>query len=94
MNRLGLAAAILLPVTIAACHRNEPEPVAVPIMSGAEQACATRAAETTGADASTVTVVPTASTKTGESIYTVTANGVNYNCVVGPDLTVSSFTAQ
>ena len=93
MKKIGIVVALLLPVAMAACAK-KPEPMATPVLTGPEQACATRAAQVTGADASTVTVVPTASTKTGDTIYTATANGLNYNCVVGPDMMVSTFSAQ
>lgn len=94
MNRIGLACAIALPVFAAACNRT-PEPEPMPVMlTAAEQACVDQGVAMTGADPSTVIVTPTASTKTGESIYTVNAGGMNYNCVAGMDGTVSSFTAM
>ncbi len=84
---------LVLPMAFAACAK-KPEPVMVPALSAPEQACVDRAAATTGADPTAISVTPTASTKTGDTIYTVTANGVAYNCVVGPDMTVSVFGAQ
>lgn len=92
-TRIALAALLALPLAIGACAK-KPEPTPVPVLSGAELACVTRAAEASGLDASTITVAPTASTKTGDTIYTVTAGGVDYTCVVAPDMTVSQFAAQ
>jgi uncharacterized low-complexity protein len=63
-----LAAALLLPIALAACARQEPETVAVPTLSAAEQACVDQAVATTGADPATVTITPTAATKTGDTI--------------------------
>lgn len=93
MKRASLAMMLVLPMAFAACAK-KPEPVPVPVMSAGEQACVDRAVATTGADPTSVAVTPTASTKTGDTIYTVTANGVGYSCVVAPDLTVASFSAQ
>ncbi len=92
MRKAGLAAALVLPIVIAACNRTpEPEPMVMPTMSGPEQACADRAAQMAGVEAGSVSVVPTASTKTGATIYTVNAGGVEYMCVVEMDMTVSQF---
>ena len=86
---------MLLPmVFFAACARQQPETVAVPALSAAEQACVDRAVATTGADPATVTITPTAATKTGDTIYTVVANGQAYSCTVAPDLTVAQFAMQ
>ena len=41
-----------------------------------------------------VAVTPVASTKEGDTIYTVVAGGVAYNCVASPDGTVRSFQPQ
>ena len=54
-------------------------------MSPAEQACIAQGAQVAGADPATVTVTPVASTKEGDTIYTVVAGGVAYNCVASPD---------
>ena len=94
MRVSSLAAALLLPVVLAACARQEPETVAVPALSAAEQACVDRAVATTGADPATVTITPTAATKTGDTIYTLVANGQAYSCTVAPDLTVAQFAMQ
>ena len=90
MTRLALATALMLPVVLAACQRTPPPPPA-PVMSAAEAACAARAAEVAGVDTATVTVVPTASTKTGATIYTATVGNTAYTCVVEIDQTVSTF---
>ena len=62
-------------------------------MSAAEQACADRAATLAGVDPTAVGVVPTATTKSGATIYTASAGGVDYTCVVEVDLTISQFEA-
>jgi len=90
MTRLGFAAMALPFVVLAACQTAPPpEPVAV--VSPGEAACAAQAAAVAGVDAATVTVVPTASTKTGATIYTATVGDTDYTCVVEIDSTVSSF---
>ena len=93
MTRTGLAVALMLPVVLAACQKTPPPPPQ-PVLTGPEAACAARGAATAGVDVSTVTVTPASSTKTGEPIYSVVANGVGYNCVVGLDGAVQSFTPQ
>jgi hypothetical protein len=93
MTRIGLATALIVPVALAACNRTPPPPEPVPL-TAAESACAAAGANAAGVDAATVSVTPTSSTKTGETIYTVVANGVGYNCVVGPDNVVASFSPQ
>ena len=94
MTRTGLAVALMLPVVLVACQKTPPPPPA----AGADRAGgrpARRAAPRRRAStSSTVTVTPASSTKTGETIYSVVANGVGYNCVVGPDGTIASFTPQ
>jgi hypothetical protein len=90
MQKIGLAAMLLAPVIVAACNR-EPAPPPAPVMSAGEAACAARAAQVAGVDAATVTVVPTASTKTGATIYTATVGNQDYTCVVELDSTVSTF---
>ncbi len=90
MTRFGLAALVAVPIALAACHR-EPPPPPVPVQTAGEAACAARAAQAAGVDAATVTVIPTASTKTGATIYTASVNGVDYRCVVEVDSTVSTF---
>ncbi len=94
MRASTLAAALLLPMVFAACARQEPETVAVPALSTAERACVDRAVAATGADPAAVTVAPTAATKTGDTIYTVVADGQAYSCTVAPDLTVAQFAMQ
>ena len=94
MTRSTLAAVLLLPMVFAACARQQPETVAVPTLSAAVQVCVDRAVATTGADPAVVTITPTASTKTGDTIYTVVANGQAYSCTVAPDLTVAQFAMQ
>jgi len=90
MNRLSLAALLIAPIAISACAK---QPVA-PVLTAAEQACVARGAEISAMDPATVTVTPTSSTKVGDTIYTVVANGIGYNCVVSPEGVVTSFTAQ
>ncbi len=90
MTRFGFAALVAVPIALAACHR-EPPPPPAPIQSAGEAACAARAAQLAGVDPATVTVVPTASTKSGATIYTTTVNGVDYRCVVEIDSTISAF---
>ena len=69
---------------MAACAKQPPPPPA-PVLSPAEQACIATGAQTGAADPTTVTVVPTSSTKVGDTIYTVVANGIAYTCVASPD---------
>jgi hypothetical protein len=89
---LGLA--LIAPVVLVACNRQpEPAPAPLPVMSAGEQACIDRAAATTAVDPATITIVPSASTKSGATIYTVTAGGVSYSCVAELDGTVSGFSA-
>jgi hypothetical protein len=92
MIRRSLTAAIVLPLAIAACNR-APEPEPAPAMTGAEAACAAAATAALGVDAATVVVTPGAPTKTGAMVYTATVDGVDYTCVVEPDMTVSQFGA-
>ncbi len=94
MNRLSLLA-VLGPLVIVAACAPKPAPPPAPVMTGPEQVCANRGAATAKVDVSTVTVVPTSSTKTGDTIYTVTAGGIAYNCVVEPNgTTISTFSPQ
>ena len=90
MTRFGFAALVAVPIVLAACQR-EPPPPPPPVLSPGEAACAARAAQLAGVDAATVTVVPTASTKSGATIYTTSVNGVDYRCVVELDTTISTF---
>ena len=90
MTKLGLAALVAFPIALAACQK-EPPPPPAPVQTAGEAACAARAAQLAGVDAATVTVVPTASTKTGATIYTASVNGVDYRCVVEIDSTISTF---
>ncbi len=92
MTRLSLAA-IAAPLLIAACAPKPTVPPA-PVMSASELACATAAADLTGLDATTVVVVPVTATKTGATVYDVSAGGVDYVCVVEFDQTVSQFSAK
>lgn len=93
MTRTGLAVALMLPVVLVACQKTPPPPPA-PVLTGPEAACAARGASTAGVDVSTVSVTPASATKTGETIYSVVANGVGYNCAVGPEGKIASFTPQ
>ena len=93
MTRTSLALSLIVPIAIAACAKQPPPPPA-PVMSPAEQACIAQGAQVAGADPATVTVTPVASTKEGDTIYTVVAGGVAYNCVASPDGTVRSFQPQ
>ena len=90
MRKHGILLAAALPVLVAACSR-EPEPEVL-YVAGPELACAEQAAIASGMDASTIMVSPTASTKTGATVYTATAGAQSYSCVVEVDGTVSSFT--
>jgi uncharacterized cupredoxin-like copper-binding protein len=90
MTKLGLAALALPVVVLAACQQPEPAAVA-PVMSPGEAACAAQAAQVAGVDAATVTVMPTAATKTGATIYTATVGDTDYTCVVEVDSTISTF---
>jgi hypothetical protein len=90
MHKIGLAVLLVTPMILGACNRQPPPPPA-PVMTASEAACAARAAEIAGVDAATVTVVPTASTKSGATIYTASVNGTSYTCVVEIDNTVSTF---
>lgn len=86
-----LAATLLVPLALAACQRTPPPPPPAPILTAAEAACAARAAEVAGVDAALVTVVPTASTKSGATIYTASVGDTDYTCVVEVDQTISTF---
>lgn len=90
--RFAVPAILAATFAIGACAKKEPAPVPVALMPQ-EQACVDRAAAVTAADPAGITVVPSTSTKTGDMVYTVGANGVNYACVVSPDLQVASFSA-
>jgi streptogramin lyase len=92
MGRFGILMMAALSLLVAACAR-EPVPEVL-IVAGPELACAEQAAVATGLDASVITVTPTASTKTGATVYAVNAGGAGFNCVVEVDGTVSSFTAS
>ena len=61
------------------------------MLSPGEAACAAQAAQVAGVDAATVTVVPTATTKTGATIYTATVGDTDYTCVVEVDSSISTF---
>ena len=93
MTRLALAVMLISPIALAACNRQPPPPPA-PVVSPGEQACVAQGAQVAAVDPATVTVTPTATTKVGDTIYTVVANGIGYNCVVSPAGAVTSFTAQ
>lgn len=90
MTKFGLAALVAVPIALAACNR-EPPPQPAPIQSAGEAACAARAAQIAGVDPATVTVFPTASTKSGATIYTASVGGIDYRCVVELDSTISTF---
>ncbi|HVH02988.1 MAG TPA: hypothetical protein VM891_08610 [Amaricoccus sp.] len=90
MTRLGLAALALPLAALAACQKPEPAPVAVTQTAG-EAACAAQAAAAAGVDQGTVTVVPSSGTKTGATVYTVTAGSQQFTCVVEIDQSVSAF---
>jgi hypothetical protein len=93
MTKTSLALMLIVPVAIAACAK-EPAPPPPPMLSPAEQACVAQGAAIAAVDETTVTITPTASTKVGDTIYTVVADGVAYTCVATPDGTVTSFQAQ
>jgi hypothetical protein len=93
MTRLSLVVMLVSPLALAACNRQPPPPPA-PVLSPGEEACVAQGAQVAGVDAGTVTVTPTATTKVGDTIYTVIANGIGYNCVVTPAGVVTSFSAQ
>lgn len=90
----GLAAVTVLGAALAlgACAKKEPAPTPV-ALTPQEQACVARAAAVTAADPAAITVTPSTSTKTGDMVYAVGANGVTYNCVVAPDGQVTNFDA-
>ena len=67
MSRLSLLVA-LAPLAVVAACAPKPAPPPAPVMTGPEAACAARGATTAGVDVSTVTVMPTASTKAGDTI--------------------------
>jgi hypothetical protein len=93
MTRTSLALILIVPVAMAACAKKPPPPPA-PVLSPAEQACIAQGAQVSGADPATVTITPVSSTKVGDTIYSVVAGGVGYNCVASPDGTVTSFQPQ
>ena len=93
MTKINLALMLIAPVAIAACAKTPPPPPP-PVLSPGEQACVARGAEAAAVDAGTVTVTPTSSTKVGDTIFTVVANGVAYTCVASPDGVVSVFQPQ
>ena len=91
MKTTALALSLFAPLAVlAACNRQPPPPPA-PMLSAAEQACLDQGAAIAAVDASTVTVTPVSSTKAGDTIYSVVAGGVAYNCVASFDGTVTSF---
>ena len=90
--RFAVPAVLAATFALGACAKKAPEPVPV-TLTPAEQACVDRAAAVTAADPAMITVAPSTSTKTGDMVYTVGANGVNYACVVSPELQVTSFSA-
>ena len=90
MTKFGLAALVAVPLALAACQKAPPPPPP-PVQSPGEAACAAHAASLQGVQPSAVTVTPTSSTKTGATIYTATANGVSYRCVVEVDSKISAF---
>ncbi len=89
MRMIGIAA-LALPVAIAACAR-APEPVPAPVMSPAEEACSALVLQAAGVTEGDVTIGPVASTKTGATVYLASFGGVDYNCVVEVNNTISSF---
>ena len=93
MTRLTLAVMLVSPIALAACNRQPPPPPA-PVLSAAEQACVAQGAQVAAVDPATVTVTPTTTTKVGDTVYTVVAGGIGYDCVVSPAGVVTSFTAQ
>ena len=90
MSKIGLVALALPVVVLAACQQPEPAPV-LPTQTAGELACAAQAAAAAGVDQGTVTVVPTSSTKSGATVYIVTAGEQQYTCVVEIDQSVSAF---
>ncbi|WP_297976852.1 hypothetical protein [uncultured Amaricoccus sp.] len=93
MTRTSLALTLIVPIAIAACAKQEPPPPA-PILNPGEQACIAQGAAAAGVDPATVTATAVSSTKLGDTIYSVVAGGVGYNCVASPDGTVTSFQPQ
>ena len=91
MTKTSFALMLIVPVAMAACAKKPPPPPPAPVLSPAEQACVAQGAVIAAVDATTVTVTPVSSTKVGDTIYAVVANGVTYNCVASPDGTVTSF---
>ena len=93
MTKTSLALILIVPIAMAACAKKPPPPAA-PVLSPAEQACIAAGAQAAGIDPSTVTITPVSSTKVGDTIYSVVAGGIGYNCVASPDGTVTSFQPQ
>ena len=94
MTGSKVALLLIVPMAMAACARQEPPPPPAPVMSPAEQACVAQGAAIAAVDQTEVTITPTSSTKVGDTIYTVVANGIAYNCVATPDGVVTSFEPQ
>ena len=94
MTRTSLALTLIAPIAMMAACAKQPPPPPAPVLSPAEQACIAQGAVIAAVDATTVTVTPVASTKEGDTIYSVVAGGVGYNCVASPDGTIRSFQPQ
>lgn len=90
MRMIGIAA-LLLPVAIAACAPKPPPPPPMPVMSPAEEACSALVLQTAGMTEGDVTIAPVSSTKTGATLYLASFGGVDYNCTVEVNGTISSF---
>lgn len=90
MRMIGIAA-LALPVAIAACAPKPPPPPPAPVMTPAEEACSALALQAAGVTEGDVTITPVSATKTGATVYTASFGGVDYNCVVEIDNTISSF---
>ena len=85
---------LIVPVAMAACAKQPPPPPPAPMLSPAEQACVAQGAAIAAVDATTVTVTPVSSTKVGDTIFDVVANGVTYTCVASPEGVVSHFAVK
>lgn len=90
----GAAALLALPLVVAACAQPAAPPAAAPTLTPGEQACAAQAAQAAGVDVATVSVTPTTATKTGGTVYSVTAGAHSFMCVVEADQKVSVFKPQ
>lgn len=91
MTKWKILALCAVPLAAAACSR-EPPPPPAPVLGMGEQACVDRTVASTAADSASVAVMASGATKSGDTIYTTSAGGAEFTCVVSPGGTVTSFT--